>query len=204
DRVQRAEQLLRGVVAEDDDVGARARLGRAEQAAALHRVLADAEVFRGRGGDPHVLDLDPRVVRLHPAAGIALDGDERGRRQPGADRVGVLEREARAAPPLPAAFLRRADLDRWGAAGREGAEPVEAPGEVLLHVAVPALDHADDRDQEHDADDHADDGEEALELLRTDLRESEADALADLHLATVLKPGPPCASRRWRSSRPAG
>src|SRR3712207_7975054 len=43
--------------------------------------------------------------------------------------------------------------------------------EVLLHVAAHALDDRDDGDEEHDADGDAEQGEEALELLRPDLPE---------------------------------
>src|SRR5579862_8528178 len=57
----------------------------------------------------------------------------------------------------------------------------QLPDEVVLHISVHPLDNGDDRDQEHHADRHAGDGEEALELLHPDLIQRESDRVDESH-----------------------
>ena len=59
--------------------------------------------------------------------------------------------------------------------------PSTAAGEVLLDVLAHARHDGHDRDQEHDADHHAEQGEEALELLHADLLEREPDGFVEGH-----------------------
>src|SRR2546425_13143759 len=61
----------------------------------------------------------------------------------------------------------------------------DRPCELFRHVAVHPLHYRDDRDEEHHADEHADDGEDALQLLRPDGLEGEADRFEEGHGFTL-------------------
>ena len=88
-----------------------------------------------------------------------------------------------ARPPLPLPPLVLGDVvpEPGEAAEREGVRAEHAAGEVLLDVLAHALDDRHDGDEEHDADHHAEQGEEALELLHADLLEREPDGLVEGH-----------------------
>src|SRR6185295_2896319 len=53
--------------------------------------------------------------------------------------------------------------------------------EVVLHVIAHAFDDGDDGNEEHDTDSHAEQREEALQLLHADLREREPDCVQKGH-----------------------
>jgi hypothetical protein len=63
----------------------------------------------------------------------------------------------------------------------EGIDADEPVGEPLLHVAVHALDDRNDGDEEGHADQYADQGEEALELLHPDRAERHANRFNQSH-----------------------
>src|SRR4029077_20398407 len=76
-------------------------------------------------------------------------------------------------------------------------------GELVGHIAVHALYDRHDGDEEHHADEHADDREGALELLRPDGLQGESDGLEKWHAtsprrAPIRSGAPP----RDRAARP--
>ena len=86
--------------------------------------------------------------------------------------------DARPALHLPPSCLaRRCRRSRRSRRKLEGVDSDELADEIVLHVAAHPLDDRDDGDEEHDADHHAEQREEALQLLHADLREREAHRL---------------------------
>ena len=81
----------------------------------------------------------------------------------------------------PALFGRGGDLIFGIPLDRYGVHPDEPLAEGAPHILVHPLHDADHDDQEHHADDHAQQAEEALQLLRAHLFRGESDAFEDPH-----------------------
>src|SRR6185369_4229345 len=84
-------------------------------------------------------------------------------------------------PPLPFAplGLRYVVAEPREATERERVRAEDSAGEIVLHVSRHAGDDRDDGDEEHDADRHAEQREEALELLYANRLERESDRFVE-------------------------
>src|SRR2546425_5130884 len=123
---------------------------------------------------PILLDC-PAVLR--PPRGEHRQGD--------AVRHRVRVPEADARPPGPGAPHRVRDVGREvGALAQvERVHPHQRARELLDHVAVHPVHDRPRADQERDPDEHADEGEPALQLLGADLPEREPDRFEKGHYA---------------------
>jgi hypothetical protein len=84
-------------------------------------------------------------------------------------------------PGSPLLFRPGAISEPREAAQGEGVHPEQLRRELVLHVAAHPLHDGDDGDEEHDTDRHAEQCEEALELLHANLREGEPDRFYEGH-----------------------
>src|SRR2546426_12490949 len=101
-------------------------------------------------------------------------------------RLRVVVGDLRAPQPrLPHRVRHVADLHVGESPQPERVHAEDRTRELVRHVAVHPLDHRDDRDEEHHADVHADDGEDALQLLRPDGLEGEAERFEEGHGFTL-------------------
>src|SRR5207237_4206297 len=90
--------------------------------------------------------------------------------------------EAWASQPAPPLFLGTGAIaEPREASQRESVDAQHLGREVVLHVAAHALHDGDHRDEKHHADAHAEQCEEAFQLLYADLRQSEPDCLYERH-----------------------
>src|SRR5262249_55442145 len=100
----------------------------------------------------------------------------------------VRDLDARPAlPRTPLVVGDVADVDVRETSQLERVDSHQPSDEIVLHVAAHALDDGDDGDEEHHADRDAEEREEALELLRTDLCEGEANGLEERHGSGSVK-----------------
>ena len=172
-RVEPREKELCHLIANDDHRRSKLRLLGRENAAAAQIVLLDREVV---ALDGMRIDLPrPREGRRRPQILAALDRPSCPVRQYGSDGVDVFLIEPWPFLPLPPLIARRVVPEPGKASQRERVGAEDAADEVVLDVAAHPLDDRDDGDQEHDADRHAGEREEAFELLHPDLRQREAD-----------------------------
>ena len=94
----------------------------------------------------------------------------------------------------PCTFVFIADVDLGKAAELETVHRHELPDQVVFHVLTHALDDRDDGNEEHDADGHAQQREEALELLYSYLLQRQSKGLEPRHGS----------GDRWRGEAAAG
>src|SRR5262249_48018630 len=124
----------------------------------------------------------------------------RALRQKRLEEVDVRRVDARPALPLEPLFARRVVAEPRESSQRERVRAEDPPREVVLHVPAHALDDGHDRDEEHHADHHAEQREEALQLLDADLLERETDRFDNGHDLIRIATRPP--DRAWlRASR---
>ena len=179
DRAQPVEEVLRHLVAHEDDRHTQLRFLRGEYAAIGEIELLDREVVTLDGVG---LDVPrPRVLARGAEVLLALDGVPRPTGKRIAKDRDVAVKDARAPLPLTPLVLGNVVAEPREAAEREGVRAEHAAGEVLLDVLAHPRDDRDDRDEEHHADHHAQQREEALELLHADLLEREPHGLVEGH-----------------------
>jgi hypothetical protein len=180
DRVHPREVQLRHLAADHDHRRARGRLLLAEHPATLDGEVLDGEQAGGHRLDDHLrAALAVRGDRRLP--GDVLDGPAGAHGERVAHGVGVLQHDLRAALELPPLGLAHLAVEVRRLAQVERVDAEELAGEVALDVLRHPVDDAHDGDEEHDADGHAEQGEEALELLHADLAEGEADRFEGGH-----------------------
>jgi hypothetical protein len=156
-----------------------------ESATACDLQIADGEDLR-RGA--HDLDAGDRasVVAHGIATGLALHADARRNRELAADgiHVGVLN----ARSPLSGAPLLGVGVDADALPATQGhrVHAEDLGGEVLPDILVHPLHDRHHHDEEHHAQDHTQDAEEALHLLRPDLLERQGDPFPELHVRSPL------------------
>src|SRR5213596_1089628 len=131
---------------------------------------------------------DLHILRLLPAGGERRPGARLPRREhwdgPAARhglRV-VVGHPGAPAPHPPRRVRDVAELHVGELTQPERVHTEDRAGELVRHVAVHPLHDGDDGDEEHHADEHADDGKGALQLLRPDGLQGEADGLEEGHL----------------------
>ena len=147
-----------------------------ERAALLDRERADVEVELRRGGDLHVLGLQP--AGRQGRAGVRFPGREHRDRDAARDGLRVLVGHAGAAHPgSPHRVGHVAELDVGELPQAKGVHAEQRARELVGHVAVHAFDDRYHGDEEHHADEDADDREAALELLRPNGLEGEANGV---------------------------
>ena len=147
------------------------------------------EDLGGRAHDADVAD-GAAVVRHHLSVGVALHSDPGGHRQPAPDRGGVVERDAgptRLRAPVLGVGI---EVDLGAPAQGDRVDAEDLGREVLADVAVHPLYDAHHDQQEHDADDHAQECEEALQLLGLELLHGQDDAFPDVHRAPAVSSPP--------------
>ena len=112
----------------------------------------------------------PRPLRRSPDVVLALHRPACRAWQSRGEHLHVLLIEA--GPPNPFAPFRLSGVvaEPRKATQRERVRPEHASDEVVLDVVAHPLNDRDDRDEEHDADRHAEQREEALEFLNANLR----------------------------------
>src|SRR5213596_3418059 len=150
-------------------------------AALLDGESTDVEVELGRRGDLHILCLlAPGHER---GAGARLPRGEHRDRHAAHHGLRIFVAHSRSAAPHPP--RRIGDVPELHVGELPQTERVHAEdraGELVGHVAVHPLHDRHDGDEKHHADEHADDREGALELLRPDGLQGEADGLEEGHL----------------------
>ena len=188
DRIECREEVVGDVLPDHDHVHAALVLLRREEAAAHGRHLLDVEVVLGDRERLHRARLRD-VPRLCGEVVVADDGVLHALGQGGDHRLDVGFLDARAAAQLaPVVVVVVADVDVGAIAELERVDRHDLADHLVGHVAAHAADDRHDGDQECDTDHHAEQGEEALELLHPDGLERESDGFEEGHAnLTVLR-----------------
>src|SRR5438094_3166524 len=173
ERIESGEKELGHFIADDDDGRAELDLLLRKRTPAAQIVLLDREVITFDGVR---VDLTrSREGRRRQEIVLTLQRRAGTVRQHGDDRVDILLIKARPLLPFTPLVARGVVPEPGEAPERKGVGAENSADEVVLDVSAHPLDDRDDGDEEHDADRHAGEGEEALELLHPDLREGESD-----------------------------
>jgi len=184
DGVEPLEEGLHHLGTDHDHREAKVRLLLGEEASLGQVVLLDAEVV-GLGGD-RLQELGLGVRDEGIRKGDVLDGAARPRWEDAAHDGDVGVVDARAALKLAPLLLGdAAHLHEGTSAEGERVDAEQARREVLLDVPTHPLDDGHDRDEEHHADHHAGEREEALQLLHAQGGKGEPDGFDEGHAAEV-------------------